>query len=234
MSTTHMHCPSAMQILLWLWQQNACTPHTQVHSHTALLHGTSFCQHSTISAGSKLYCSCIITSVTLSRGGEREKCTYSSTHVHCRSPTLHNRNEGKTWDRFLYGAFWQHSLIIKSPQHTQTHRLTNARFTTQLVQYVLAFLTSVTELLDIYGQLHYLAGRTHILSQHSSFQRMTQECPTYLSECVCRWQFGLTAVPLTARHTPTGNININPSMGYLNFMVVYGKHCEYKTYKTMK
>jgi len=136
--------------------------------------------------------------------GERKVYIFVYSCALQKSPTLHNRNEGKTWDRFLYEAFRQYSLIIKSSQHTKTHHLTNARFTTQLVQYVLAFLTSVTELLDIYGQLHYLAGRTHILSQHSSFQRMTQ-CPTYLSECVCRWQFGLIAVPLTARHTPNGN-----------------------------
>jgi hypothetical protein len=75
----------------------------------------------------------------------------------------------------------------------------------------------------IYAQLHYPAGRTHFLSQHLNFQRM----PTYLSECARGWQFGLTAVPLTAHHTPTGNKhNIYPSMGHLS---LWKTLCEHKT-----
>jgi len=54
------------------YHSNLRIHHTQVNSQTALLRGTLFCEHSTTSAGSKLYCSCNVTSTTLLCGGKRK------------------------------------------------------------------------------------------------------------------------------------------------------------------
>ena len=188
------------------WYQNVCTPHTQVHSHIALLPGTSFCEHSTISTGLKLYYSCIISSITLSRGRERKVYIFVYPCALQKAPTLHNRNEGKTWDRFLY-IFWQHSLIIKSSQHTDTHtRFTNAGFTTQWNS-VHACIPHISHWITGYT---YMGICTILLGEPTSFLstqvfKEWHKNVQHTSLNLCRWQFCLTAVPMRACHTPAGN-----------------------------
>jgi len=94
---------------------------------------------------------------------------------------------------------------------------------------VLAFLTSLNYWIHT-GNCTILLGEPISFLSTYVFKEWHKNV-RHLSDTVYRWKFGLTTVPLTACHTPTGNINIYPSAGYLNFRVVYGKLCEHKTKK---
>ena len=74
--------------------------------------------NTTISAGTKLYCSCIINSITLSHAGEREKCTNMPTHLHCISLQPSTGMKGKPGtDSCMEYSDSSHSLS-SPPQHT--------------------------------------------------------------------------------------------------------------------